>query len=221
MQCYNCGKHFNLPHASEQHVDVGDKLQHGSGYRVSVAFCPECREFHVCLQRGFAYFDAREWIVRPEGEPEVLFPKLRRISFEDHVPESLARLLSECFSIVEVSPTGAAVLARTLLQRILRENFKVGPASLAEEIDTFLAQVPVESALREALDAVRRLGNVAAHPEIGRGEISLEEARLLVTVVEALMRIHVEAPAYHGRILKRLRDALARYNSVGRVTGTD
>jgi hypothetical protein len=175
----------------------------------------------VCLQRGFAYFDAREWIVRPEAEPEVLFPKLRRIPFEDHVPKSLARLLSECFSIVEVSPTGAAVLARTLLQRILRENFKIGPASLAEEIDSFLAQVPVEAALREALDVVRRLGNVAAHPEIGREEILPEEARLLVTVVEALMRIHIEAPNYHERILERLRDALARCDSVGRVSRAD
>jgi len=175
----------------------------------------------VCLQRGPAVFDGGAWIVRPKAESEVLFPRLRRIWFEDHVPKSLARLLSECFSLVEISPTGAAVLARTLLQRILREHFKVGPASLAEEIDTFLKQVPMEAALREALDVARRLGNVAAHPEIGREEISLEEAGLLVTLVEALMRIHIEAPGYHERILARLQDALARYSSVGRTGGTD
>jgi hypothetical protein len=133
------------------------------------------------------------------------------VQFDVGVPADLERRLSECYAIVDTSPSAAALLARTLLQQILRAYLDIPPKRLYDEINSFLECFKPDQALKEALHAVRELGNVAAHPETGSIDITHNQAVLLVKVVEALVREYIEAPAKHRRILDDLKATFDRY----------
>jgi hypothetical protein len=76
----------------------------------------------------------------------------------------------------------------------------VKPGNLADEIDQVLKAHTLPGGVAEALDAVREIGNFAAHPtkSTSSGEvIDVEpgEAEWNLTVVEALMDIYYVQPA--------------------------
>lgn len=181
------------------------------GYRVMAAPCPDCRQLHIIVQEGMAAFRDETLLVQPQDDPVVLFPKLPKVRFDDLVQPELIQRLSECYAIIDISPTAAALLARTLLQQVLRLHFGIRAKTLRDEIDLFLRSSTIDQALQSALHHVRELGNIAAHPEDESVEIEPDGARLLISVVDALVRAQIEAPARHERMLRDLKAALDRY----------
>ncbi|MBA7699015.1 hypothetical protein ES703_107699 [subsurface metagenome] len=98
-------------------------------------------------------------------------------------------------------------MSRRCLQRLLREVAKVKPSNLSNEIDEVMESLP--SHLAESIDAVRNLGNFAAHPmkSTNTGEIiDVEpgEAEWLLDVLEGLFDFYFVQPA----TLKKKRQAL-------------
>jgi hypothetical protein len=63
-----------------------------------------------------------------------------------------------------LSPTASAALSRRILQNILRDEFNLQHHNLANAIDAFIAQPGIPSYLTKAVDAIRNIGNLAAHP---------------------------------------------------------
>ena len=80
------------------------------------------------------------------------------------VPNDFASLYVEACNTLESSPRASAALSRHCLQHILRECAKVKPGSLDSEIQQILDAKTVPSHITESLDAVRTIGNFAAHP---------------------------------------------------------
>jgi hypothetical protein len=66
--------------------------------------------------------------------------------------------------VLNISAKASAALSRRLLQTLLKQEFKIKRQSLAQEIEDFINLKGVPSHLSGAVDAVRNIGNFAAHP---------------------------------------------------------
>ncbi len=93
--------------------------------------------------------------------------------------------------MLEVSAKASAALSRRLLQRIMEDELKIKGSSLADEIEAFVSRAGVPSHLSTAVDAVRNIGNLAAHPVKNTRtgevvEVEPGEAEWLVDVLESL-----------------------------------
>lgn len=115
----------------------------------------------------------------------------------------------EACLILTLSSKASAALSRRCLQNILREKAPVKRADLANEIQQVIDSKTLPSHLSESIDAVRNIGNFAAHPlkSTATGEImevEVGEAEWLLDVLEALFDFYFVQPA----ILKAKRDAL-------------
>jgi hypothetical protein len=107
------------------------------------------------------------------------------------------------------SPKASAALSRRCLQRLLRESAKVKPGDLAKEIQQVIDDGRLPSHLIESLDAVRNIGNFAAHPIKSKStgeimDVESGEAEWNLDVLESLFDYFFIQPA----LLKKKRDAL-------------
>ena len=106
----------------------------------------------------------------------------------------------EAVAVLADSSAASAALSRRCLQRLLRESGDVEEGNLSVEIDQVLARGDLPSALSEALDAVREIGNFASHPM--KSQVSGEilpvepgEAEWNLDVLESLFDFYFVQPA--------------------------
>jgi Domain of unknown function (DUF4145) len=76
---------------------------------------------------------------------------------------SRVRTLSLNGDLTRENVIASAALSRRCLQHLLREQANIKPADLANEIQQVLDSKTLPSYLAEALDALRNIGNFAAH----------------------------------------------------------
>ncbi len=81
-----------------------------------------------------------------------------------HVPEELRNEYDEASLVLPLSPKASAALSRRCLQRLLREHLQIKKKDLFQEIDELLNNGGLPSYLSAAVDAIRNIGNFAAHP---------------------------------------------------------
>jgi len=66
--------------------------------------------------------------------------------------------------VLTISPQASAALTRRCLQQVLRDYGKTKSKDLYDQIDEVINEGRIPHALAEQLDAVRVIGNFAAHP---------------------------------------------------------
>ena|SRR5690606_22076060 len=115
----------------------------------------------------------------------------------------------EACLILTFSPKASAALSRRCLQNILREKAKVKKGDLANEIQEVIDSGHLPSHLIDSIDAIRNIGNFAAHPNKSKTtgeivEVEYGEAEWLLDVIEALFDFYFVQP----EILKAKREAL-------------
>ncbi len=125
------------------------------------------------------------------------------------VPKDIADDYVEACLVLTDSPKASAALSRRCLQNLLWEVVKVKQNNLAEEIQQVLKDGKLPSYIAEAIDAVRQIGNFAAHPMKSEksGEllpVEPEEAEWNLDVLEALFDFYCVQPA----IVQRKKEAL-------------
>jgi len=103
---------------------------------------------------GFQQIQTR-FLVHPKGSNRPPVPP--------QVPQKLAYDYVETCIVLSDSPKASAALSRRCLQNVLREVAKVKPGNLADEIQQVIDS-GIPSYLVEVIDAVRNIGNFAAHP---------------------------------------------------------
>ena len=91
-----------------------------------------------------------------------------------------------------ISPRASATLSRGCLQLLLREKAQITKKNLNEQIQELLSSNTLPSYIAESVDAVRKIGNFAAHPEksISTNKIlpvEEEEAEWVLEVVYSLL----------------------------------
>lgn len=115
------------------------------------------------------------------------------------LPSDLAEDFVEAAAVLSLSPKASAALSRRCLQGALRQN-GFQQKDLAQAIEAALKSKQLPSNLALSLDAVRNIGNFAAHPmkNTSTGEIlpvEPEEAEWNLDVLEGLFDFFYVLPA--------------------------
>ena len=206
MKCPHCITSF---HSNSESTNLGEDPE---GYwRVVYEVCPACHRYIVYLRNSRTGYQDRFFLVRPKGVSRSSLPA----ELDD---PRVAADYNEAALVLADSAKASAALSRRTLQHILREKVGVTHADLNAEIQEVLNQNTLPSDIAENLDAVRNIGNFAAHPikSTSTGEIvdvEPNEAEWNLEVLEQLIDFYYVRPA----IAKKKRDELnAKLASAGK-----
>ena len=160
MKCPHCLTDF---HDNVQSNNIG---QDADGiWSLEIRKCPACRRFVLELTLAVplnfagttvAGDEKLRYLVRPKSSNRPMPPSA--------VPAEIANDYVQAAAVFGDSPMASAALSRRCLQHILRDKAGVKKADLAKEIDEVIAAKSLPSHLAEAIDAIRNIGNFAAHP---------------------------------------------------------
>ncbi|MBB4595337.1 DUF4145 domain-containing protein [Xanthomonas cannabis] len=180
------------------------------GYLVSSQYCPSCEAVIVYMQFGIVRGGDTGLVLSNREREIVLYPQAneaREVSID--IPDPYRQDLIEARAVLELSPKASAALSRRLLQRILREKLAIQGKDLSKEIDQFISAGSAPTYLLDAVDAIRHIGNLAAHPlkfqQSGDiADVEPGEAEWTLDVAEALLDFACVQPIK----LKNRRDQL-------------
>lgn len=213
MKCPHCQVDI---HNAARSIGVGKDID---GYwAVDLQNCPACSKLIIEL-RCNEVIDTRAG----QGEGEVLsrnFVRPRssaRPNPHPDVPMEFAQDYIEAALVLSDSPKASAALSRRCLQHILREKAMVKKSDLAREIDEVINSKSLPSHLSDAIDAIRNIGNFAAHPvkSTATGEvIDVEpgEAEWTLDVLDGLFDFYFIQPALLARKKAALNEKLNQAN---------
>lgn len=165
-------------------------------WAVRTRICPACGEAIVVLLAHRFNIAGNRFVV-----PIMAWPRgISRAPLPPSVPQKYADDYREACLVLTDSPKASAALSRRCLQLLLRDEAKVAPSDLSKEIDAVLAVNVLPASTAQAIDAVRHLGNFAAHPNksTNTGEIipvEPGEAEWSLDVLEALFDHYFVQPA--------------------------
>ena len=206
MKCPHCQVAF---HENPQTFQLGSDLE--AFWHLETQTCPSCNRLVMQLVSN-AKMHITDQHVAPGRELSRQFVRPRsatRPAPSINVPDKFRADYVEAALVLADSPQASAALSRRCLQRILREVAKVKHGNLAGEIDQVLGSGQLPSHLAEAIDAVRNIGNFAAHPikSTNSGEVlpvEPGEAEWTLDVLDGVFDFYFDQPA----LLKQRRDAL-------------
>ena len=194
MKCPHCTVDF---HDNERvrYVDADQDGQWGIGIRR----CSACGRLVLRLISGT--WDGHKQTITKIVSSYLIRPKASsRSPLSPDVPQEYAKDYSEACLVLADSAKASAALSRRCLQLLLRDEAKVKHQDLFNEIQELLDRGTLPSHIAEGLDAVRNIGNFAAHPikSQSTGEIvpvEAGEAEWNLDVLESLFDFYFVAPA--------------------------
>lgn len=161
--------------------------------------CPECKKLVVMLgaargvqPSGMIPIDMRStYLVRPKMTARNPLPP--------EVPKEFSEDYNEASLVLSDSPKASAALARRCLQNLLRMKGGIKNGDLANEIQQIIDGGNLPSYILNTLDAVRNIGNFAAHPIKSRStgeivDVEIGEAEWTLDVLETLFDFYFIQP---------------------------
>ena len=194
---------FAFPDKDYTNTGLGKEFVHG--------LCPECDNLVALLNIGkYRWVDDKGELSEVRQEI-ILYPKSAFRVTDAEIPQEYRDALNEANSVLLFSPKASAALSRRLLQQVIRDKYGIDKRDLSKQIDEFLKLPNLPSELSGAVDAIRQVGNFAAHPlkYTNTGEIvEVEngEADWILDVLEQLLDYAFVQPAK----LQSRRDELNR-----------
>lgn len=198
-QCPFCGKHVSLTENSYSLFEgiVRTNKQGKDGnlyYDLLYIVCPNrnCLEYTIKI----SFFTREEIVDKHVGRDyqkgkEILVcqlrPKGNAKPFPDYIPENLRQDYQEACLILDDSPKASATLSRRCLQGIIRQYYGITKETLNLEI--FELEEELAPNLWEAVDSIRKVGNIGAHSEKDVSKIvdvKPEAASALIKLIELL-----------------------------------
>jgi hypothetical protein len=160
VQCGHCQADY---HPATQTKEIGSDAD--SCWRLAFETCPRCKRFNIRLETGDQQPHNPNILSYVRGG-RVVHPKggVLRKPAPAGVPKGLAKAYNQACLVLNDSPMASAALGRRCLQIILREHAKVTPQDLSKEIDEVLASKQLPTYIANDIDAIRHIGNFAAHP---------------------------------------------------------
>lgn len=190
MKCPHClqGFHEKWDPSSSLGADTENN------YEARDCTCPECHRRIIQLGKTNRFSGNDSW--------SYVYPKsVSRSPIPTEVDDATLKTSYEqsCLVLAD-SPMASAALSRRCLQHILREKAGVTPTDLSVEIDEVVDSGKLPSDLASDLDAVRNIGNFAAHPMKGTNsgeifDVEPGEAEWNLDVVEGLIDFYFVRPA--------------------------
>jgi Domain of unknown function (DUF4145) len=119
------------------------------------------------------------WQLVPAAEMQVL---------PSYIPNPIVADYEEACLIRDLSPKSSATLARRCLQGMIRDFWGIQKGRLLDEIEAI--EDKVDPLTWNAIDAVRNIGNIAAHMEKDINlviDVDPSEAKVLIGLIETLI----------------------------------
>jgi hypothetical protein len=205
MRCPHCLDSF---HDNPKHIDLGEDV--GGDWAIISRTCPSCKKYIFILQSGKIVASLHGRSFTKISSTTFVYPKTAsRPPVPTDVPEEFSVDYVEACLVIADSPKASAALSRRSLQHILREKAGVKKSNLASEIQEVIDGNQLPSFLAESIDAVRNIGNFAAHPikcqSIGEiVEVEPGEAIWNLDVIESLFDFYFVQP----EVIKKKRKVL-------------
>ncbi|OWW18398.1 DUF4145 domain-containing protein [Noviherbaspirillum denitrificans] len=167
-----------------------DNKEGDLGIHTSVIVCPngDCKEYTIeaalyrikyAPNRSVVGSPLLTWSLKPDSKAK---------SFPAYIPEAIRQDYEEACKIASLSPKASATLSRRCLQGIIRDFWNIKKARLVDEIDALSGKI--DSVTWDAIDAVRKIGNIGAHMEKDINivvDVDPDEAELLIGLIEVLL----------------------------------
>ena len=206
MKCSHCLVEF---HDKVEPILIGH--DEDADWGLLKRLCPKCGRLVLHLARGTIATGPGNHLVFIKPFDAVLMrPKApSRTPLSPDVSKEFAQDYLEACVVLTDSPKASAALSRRCLQSLLRDKAGVRHGNLADEIQEVIDSNALPSLLSESLDAIRNIGNFAAHPIKSKStgeivEVEAGEAEWNLDVLESLFDFYFVQPA----ILKKKRDDL-------------
>lgn len=169
--------------------------------------CPECHELNIWYYEydiGFSNSEPYEIQARQ------IYPTdycARKPSPE--IPKEYFDDINEACMILEFSPKASAALCRRCLQAIIRKEFNINHGNLGREIEQVIKDKLLPEPVLDCLDALRKLGNYASHPEFNThtGElitVTKEEAEWTLDVIEMIASMYFAFKNKSNKIIESI-----------------
>lgn len=220
MRCPHCSTvvKFDWKVTSPQQITNYDDEKEGEGIEIFYGDCPSCAKLVVGLQEGLLYTIFGNTRIDEVISTKIIYPKTSDLSDTQYIPSDYIEDYQEAVKVLPASPKASAALSRRLLQSTLRDHFKIEENSLAKEIEKFTQLPGIPSHITDAVDAVRQIGNIAAHPtkDKNTGQIvAIEpgEAEWLIEVIEALFDFAFIQPV---KLRKRKEELNLKLQNIGK-----
>jgi len=212
MKCMHCLVEF---HSKKEESYIN---KDADGYWVIHAYaCPACNRLNLFLVNGSSYGNGlisnsitNLIAVRPLGTTRPPCPQ--------EVPLGIANDYKEACLVFPFSSKASAALSRRCLQNLLRDAAKVKPSDLSKEIQEVIDSSRLPSQLAESIDAIRHIGNFAAHPMKSKStgeivDVEPEEAEWNLDVLESLFDFFYVQPA---KVAKKREALNAKLQEAGK-----
>lgn len=226
MNCPYCGVLFSLDGVDADHcfpkfrkfTPYGAGLpgdEHEKSYSITSHKCPECKKQIMWLNE-LEIVEGADFPGLKVVSTTLLFPKHPMKQLPDEVPEKFAVDFREAHDTQPFSPKASGALSRRCLQNLIREMEGIVKKTLFEEIKELLKKNKLPRHLANDLDAIRNVGNFAAHPTKDTNtsqivEVEPGEAEWTLQALEDLLLFYfVEEPRSRARrdaLNRKLRDA--------------
>ena len=141
--------------------------------------CPTCNEIAVIITGVGEYYSNRKFFIKPTSNAK---------QYPDYIPLKIRQDYEEACAIVNLSPKSSATLSRRCLQSMIRDFWGIKENRLVDAINKLQDKVPVSQWL--VIDAIRKIGNIGAHPDTNVNtiiDIDPQDAQKLIAVIELLI----------------------------------
>ena len=185
----------------------------GTALRLTHVTCPSCHQIITTVEPG----TGNEDIFLRRGKEFIAWPRHSARPIPPEVPSSIADDYQEAASTLSLSPKASAALSRRCLQAVLRDAANANQRDLWQQIDAVLPTLP--SYIAQDLDAIRHIGNFAAHPAKFQAtgqiiDVEPGEAEWNLDVLDLLFDFYYVQPA----LAQKKRDALnAKLQAAGKL----
>ena len=142
--------------------------------------CPNCHKVSIDIVGVGSQFPDRIMHFNPISLAK---------AYPDYIPQTIRSDYEEAHAILNLSPKASATLSRRCLQGMIRDFWGISKARLVDVIDAL--KDLVDPSTKKVLDALRKLGNIGAHPEKDVNlivDIEPNEAHMLLKFIELLMQ---------------------------------
>lgn len=177
--------------------------------------CPACGRYVLHLENGVSSPSSQaqgQLLGRLNlvNKAMMVWPKgVSRAAVPLEVPPTIVEDYKEACLVLADSPKASAALSRRCLQNLLRQAAAVKHGDLIDEIQQVLDTGKLPPGIAENIDAIRNIGNFAAHPTKSKStgeivDVEPHEAEWNLDVLESLFDFYFVQPAR----AKAKRDAL-------------
>lgn len=198
MKCPHCLVVF---YDKAQEFDLGNDVDGDWVIRKVRCPSPDCnRNIYYLINGEIQKYPTGNFSISRIDKKTLIRPRTgNRNPLPPEVPDKYGEDYNEAVLVLQDSPKASAALSRRCLQLLLRETAEVKPANLAKEIQEVIDSNQLPSHLSDSIDAIRNIGNFAAHPSKSEstGEIvpvEPGEAEWLLDVLEMLFDFYFVQP---------------------------